>query len=98
LATISRWPSTTLVSLATAWVLSRVLTLAAIDSDSLIMLFFSRSLKRAMASSTSRWEYQTSSVGEAANSRIAPVTIPSVPRRGPVTPRTATQRPAPNPL
>ena len=35
------------------------------------MLFFSRSLKRAMASSTSRWEYQTSSVGAAANSRIA---------------------------
>src|SRR5579872_4687298 len=68
---ISRWPPVTRVSLATAWVLSRVRTLAASAWDLLTSLLGSRDLNWAMVSSTSSRAYQTASVGDLANSRIA---------------------------
>ena len=68
---ISRRPSTTRVSLATAWVLSRVRIFASTARDFLTALLRSRDLNWAMVSSTSSREYQTVSVPEPVNSRIA---------------------------
>ena len=68
---IRRRPSLTVVSLASACVLSRVRAFA-IWVLVWRTVFFGRSdLSRARASSTSKRAYQTSSTGVAANSRIA---------------------------
>ena len=68
---IRRCPSTTVVSLATAFVLSAVWALASSDSASLTLFALTWDLNSATAGSMSRCAYQTSMNGCAANSRIA---------------------------
>ena len=68
---IRRCPSTTVVSLSSAFVLSAVWALASIVSASLNLFALTWDLNSAMAGSMSRCAYQTSRKGCSANSRIA---------------------------
>ena len=68
---IRRCPSTTVVSLASAFVLSAVWALASSFSASLNLFALTWDLNSAMTGSMSRCAYQTSSKVCSANSRIA---------------------------
>ena len=68
---IRRCPSTTVVSLSSACVLSRVWALASSFSPTLNLFALTWDLNSAMAGSMSRCAYQTSRKACAANSRIA---------------------------
>ena len=68
---IARRPPLTVVSFASACVLSRVRALATWASAWRAAFFGMSDLSRARASSTSKRAYQTSRIGMAANSRIA---------------------------
>ena len=68
---IRRCPSTTVVSLATAFMLSAVWALASSCSASLNLFALTWDLNSAMAGSMSRCAYHTSRNGCAANPRIA---------------------------
>jgi hypothetical protein len=66
-----RRPSLTVVSLASACMLSRVRAFAIWVLAWRTAFLGSSDLSRVRASSTSKWAYQTSGIGIAANSRIA---------------------------
>ena len=66
-----RRPSTTVVSFPSACMLSRVLAFAIAFSVTLRLRLASWDLNVAIASSRSRWVYQTSRIGILAKSRIA---------------------------
>ena len=68
---IWRRPSLTVVSFASAWVLSRVRALAIWVLVRRTAFLGMSDLSRARASSTSKRAYQTSRIDMAANSRIA---------------------------
>ena len=68
---IRRCPSTTVVSLPSAFVLSAVWALASIFSNSLNLFALTWDLNSARAGSMSRCAYQTSRKGCSANPRIA---------------------------
>ena len=68
---IRRCPSTWVVSLLSAFVLSWVWALATIFSVALTLFFFSCDRYWAIASSTSRWAYHTARNGCSAKARIA---------------------------
>ena len=68
---IRRCPSTTVVSLPSAWVLSRVWALASMPSAALNLFALTWVLNSPMACSMSRCAYQTSSRGCFAKARIA---------------------------
>ena len=77
---IRRRPSATVVSLPSAWVLSRVWALASKPSAALNLSALTWAWSSPMACSMSRWAYQTSRSGCLAKARIA-VRYPSAAAR-----------------